>query len=402
MFADYPSYRSNSDIALNKTWVEIDASVLRANLRRLRVAAGPGRSIILVVKSDGYGHGAETVVRIAAEEGIHRFAVASVDEGIDLRCSEIEDDILLLHPPLEFEMPAISEWDLIPTISHEETAHALDECFDGEPRAVHVEINTGVSRLGFEWTVAADAIARIASLPNLKLGGVFTHFRNGTTEDAALVRQQMERFDDATGELKTRGVECGLRHAASSYPMAFHPDTYCEAVRPGLIAYGAMNVSGAAVPILTQIEPVMSVRTRILHIRTVRAGEWISYGATFQAPRDMSVAVLPIGYGMGYHRQMSNRAWVLINGHRAPIVGVIGMDMTIVDLSGVGDVSIGGVATVLGRDGQETITAEDLARCAGTIAYEITCALGNSLPRCVMNQETESPVTVEVKRVAVP
>jgi alanine racemase len=251
---------------------------------------------------------------------------------------------------------------------------------------VHIEINTGMSRLGFDWQDAVEAIAQIANLPNLQIGGVFTHFRTATPVDGDAVLEQMTRFRKVLDGLRAQGIDPRICHAASSYVVAYHPDTLCDAVRPGLIAYGGMAIDPATAvhPALERVTPVMSVHTRILHLRDVAAGEWIHYGNAYRAERPMRVAVLPIGYGMGYSRHLTNRAEVLIKGERARVVGTVGMDLTVVDLNGIDDLAIGDPVTILGRDGDDAITAEDLARWCGTIPYEITCRLGNGLPRSVI------------------
>ncbi|MBI3872498.1 MAG: alanine racemase, partial [candidate division Zixibacteria bacterium] len=309
------------------------------------------------------------------------------------------------HPPLDFEVPAVIQWRLSPTVSDEATAQILSRNAQGATVPVHVEINTGLNRLGLDWQQASDVIARIAALPGPRIAGVFTHFRAAFSEGDGSVRQQMERFDRVMADLAARGIEPGLRHAASSIAMAFYPDTYLDGVRPGMMVYGGMKPvepAHATPSSLLALRPVMAARTRIIHVKSVAAGEWIHYGETFQAQRPMRAAVLPIGYGMGYSRHLSNNGEVLIGGRRVPIVGVIGMDMTVVDVTSLPSVAVGDVATVLGRDGGDEITAVELAERIGTISYEITCRLGNALPRYVVGEsvaEAAAPVgLVSTKR----
>jgi alanine racemase len=199
------------------------------------------------------------------------------------------------------------------------------------------------------------------------------------------IQEQTERFDFVLDGLKHRGIDPGLRHAASSYPAAYHHDsTRFDAIRVGIIAYGAMESLPSPVD---GIAPVMSVRSSVLHLRTIKTGEWVHYGDSFQASHGMTIAVIPIGYGMGYTRHLSNTGAVLINGTRCPIVGVVGMDLTMIDVSSIQGITIGDSVTVLGRDGRDEITALEIAQRTGTIAYEITCRLGNALPRYLVNQE---------------
>lgn len=372
-----------------KTWAEIDSQILRRNIRLLKQAIGPGREIVLVVKSDAYGHGARAVANVASEEGVSHFAVAAVAEGAALRQADIQGEIILLHPPFDFEIETALEAHLSPTISDLATAQLLNDQATRDKAGVHVEINTGVNRLGLDWQNAIDTILKIAALPRIQIRGIFTHFRASDGIDSVSIKTQFERFQQVLSAAEKAGINVGLRHAASSMVAARFPECHLDAIRPGIIAYtglsglAAKDQGVAALPMLSGMDSVMSVRTRVLHTRSVPAGEWIHYGEAYRAPRQMTVAVLAIGYGLGYPRHLTNNADVLIHGKRVPVVGTVGMDMTIVATDAVGPVSVGEVATILGRDGQERITAAEIAERIGTIPYEILCRLGNSLPRVV-------------------
>lgn len=366
----------------HRTFVEIDLSPLRDNLRILERAIGDGRRLILVVKSDAYGHGANVVAAAAAEEGISHFAVASVDEGIQLRRADVAGEILLLHPPAEFDFPAVVDGRLSPSISTEESAVLYSRAAGSKLLTVHVEINTGLSRLGLNWETAADRIARIVALGNLKIAGVYTHYRSHYSPVGDAIQEQTDRFQHVLEGLRLRGIDPGFRHAASSYPAAYHRlSTIFDGIRVGIIAYGAMETLHEPVE---GIRPVMSVRSQIMLVRQIKSGEWVHYGDSYQAARDMTIAVIPIGYGMGYTRHLSNNGEMLIRGLRYRIVGVIGMDMTMLDITALPSPTVGEPVTVIGRDGQDEITALEIAQRTGTIAYEITCRLGNSLPRYVV------------------
>jgi alanine racemase len=368
----------------HKSYAEIDVAALRSNLRILKNAVGTGRKVILVVKSDAYGHGAGAVAAIAGEEGINNFAVASVDEGIQLRRADVTGEILVLHPPSDYDFPAVTEWHLSPSISSEESAALYSRLAGSETLTVHVEINTGLSRLGLNWETATDSIARIAALPNLRIGGIYTHYRAHYSPVGDAIQEQTDRFQSVLDELRKRGIDPGFCHAASSYPAVYHhTSTLFDGIRIGIIAYGAMESLPQPV---TGIQPVMSVRSCIMHLRRIKAGEWVHYGDGFQAPRNMTIAVIPIGYGMGFTRHLSNNGEMLIQGKRCPIVGVVGMDMTMLDVSALSSPKAGDPVTVIGRDGQDEITALEIAQHTGTIAYEITCRLGNGLPRYVTKQ----------------
>jgi alanine racemase len=378
----------------SKTWVEINTDTLRSNLRLLRKAIGPKRSVVLIVKSDAYGHGAETVAAQAYEEGVRHFGIANVSEGVILRRAGVAGEIILLHPPLEFEIDQALDAELSPTISSFETAAMISSRAIRKAIGVHIEINTGVNRLGLDSDTAAETIARIAALPRIKINGVFTHFRATDSRDTTSIQAQLDQFEKVVSDKRLKEIPLGLCHAASSHAVAHFPHSYLKAIRPGLIVYTGFNGATAPSPALAaslpdplqQMRNVMSVYSRVLHTRRVAEGEWIHYGEMYRAPRSMNVAVVPIGYGMGFPRALSNKAEMLIHGHRVPVVGAVGMDMTIVATDKIPSVRTGDLVTVIGEDGGEHITAAELARHADTIPYEIVCRLGNALPRYVVGE----------------
>ncbi|MBD3299716.1 MAG: alanine racemase [candidate division Zixibacteria bacterium] len=392
---------------MHKTWVEIDAESLRHNIRSIRAAIGNGRGIVLIVKSDAYGHGAQSVGKIASEEGVDRFAVAAVKEGIELREADITGEILLLHPPLDFETDTCIQAGLSPTVSSVANARLISDRADFGSVGVHVEINTGINRLGLDWQAAASEVQQIASLPHIDIRGVFTHFRGIDPSDSSSIDQQLQRFEKVVQAVRDAGIDPGLVHAASSHALSRFAQSHLGAVRPGMIIYAGLDpkspitesTNGAASH-MQSMTGVMSVYSHVLHCRRVEAGEWIHYGETFQAPRPMDVAVVPIGYGMGYSRHFSNNADMLIHGRRAPIVGVVGMDMTVVDVATIPDVAVGDRVTIMGRDGSKHISAFELAERSGTIPYEVVCRLGNGLPRVLVNAN-ESAARAQSAQVAV-
>lgn len=392
---------------MHKTWVEIDANSLRHNIRSIWAAIGNERGIVLVVKSDAYGHGAQSIAEIAAGEGVDRFAVAAVAEGIYLRDAGITGEILLLHPPLDFEVEACIQAGLSPTVSSVANARLISDHADIGSVGVHVEINTGINRLGLDWQTAVSEVQEIAGLPNIAIRGVFTHFRGIDPSDSSSIDQQLQRFEKVVQGVRDAGIDPGLVHAASSHALSRFVQSHLGAVRPGMIIYGGLDpkspitesTNGAASHIQS-MTGVMSVYSRVLHCRRVNAGEWIHYGETFQAKHPMNVAVVPIGYGMGYSRHFSNNADMLIHGRRVPIIGVVGMDMTVVDVTAIPNVAVGDHVTIMGRDGVESISSFELAERSGTIPYEVVCRLGNGLPRVLVNAN-ESAARARSAHVAV-
>lgn len=386
--------RSNS---LHKTWVEIDNGILRANIRHLRRAIGAQREIIFVVKSDAYGHGAVNAAKVAASEGVTRFAVAGSHEGEELRAAGVTQEIILFHPPLAFEIEACLAAGLSPAISSLENAQLVSAGAAGHTVGLHIELNTGINRLGLDWNTAHQTIAEIAQLDNVRLSGLFTHFRATDPSDGHSIETQLERFNTVVRRVKEQGIDPGLCHAASSHAITRFADSHIAGVRPGMIMYIGANGSpqdgltqpGIIAPI-TEMKGVMSVRAHVLHTRHVEAGEWIHYGEMFQAKQPMTVAVVPIGYGMGYSRHFSNNADMIVHGKRAPVVGAVGMDMTMIDVTHIPGVVTGDVVTIMGTDGDETISGFELAQKAGTIVYEIVCRLGSALPRIVTESQSEN------------
>jgi len=379
----------------SKTWVEINTDTLRSNLRLLQDVIGADRSIVLIVKSDAYGHGADTVASHAFELGVRYFGVANLAEGVALRQAGIGGEIILLHPPMEFEIDQALEAELSPTISCFETAQMVSAHATHNGVGVHVEVNTGINRLGLDPETAAETIARIAALPKIKINGVFTHFRATDSRDTESIQKQLDRFESIVHDTRLKDVPLGLCHAASSHAIAHFPNAYLKGIRPGMIVYTGCNGNPAtsssqlkdqAEPLL-QLRGVMSVHSRVLHMRGVAEGEWIHYGEMYRAPRAMTVAVVPIGYGMGFPRALSNKAEMLIHGHRVPVVGAVGMDMTMVAVDKLPSVRQGDLVTIMGRDGDDCVTANELAERAGTIPYEIVCRLGNALPRHAIGEQ---------------
>ncbi len=362
-----------------KFWVEIDIAALRRNIRRVQKHIGGGRRILFVVKSDGYGHGAVEVTRAALAEGIDTFGVATLAEGLALRRAGISEDIVLLQPSLDYELEEVVNDGLQPSISDLATAQRLSRLALGRQVRVHIELNTGMNRMGFNPQTAVDSITQIAVLPDIYLAGMFTHFRPTGSAANGEIEKQLRLFNSVVAELTGAGINIPSMHAASSLSVLHYPESFFDTVRPGLLLYGGFN--GNLPPDGPQTEPVMSCHCRILHTRQVQKGEWVHYGNTFQAPAPMTVAIIAAGYGAGYPQALSNVGEILIAGVRARICGVVGMDMTIVDVSTQPTCSRSDVVTLLGRDGEDEISVKELADKSHTIPYEIICRLGRNLPR---------------------
>jgi alanine racemase len=369
------------------SWVEIDLDILDSNFEALRRRVGPEREILLVVKADAYGHGAVEVARAAALRGVRQFGVATLHEGMQLRGAGISEDIWVLSPLLASEIPQALAHGLEPTLPSLEFARELSAqaMSHGRPCRVHVEVDTGMGRTGVDATEAVDFLVAIAALPGLRVGSVFTHFPDADAEDPSFARQQLVRFEDVLQALGRRGLVPPLVHAANSAGTLRLADSRLGLVRPGLAAYGLVppHTDPEAAKELT---PAMSFHSRLGQVRRVRAGRPISYGRTFTTQRDSIIGVVPVGYGHGYSWLCSNRGAMLVGGRRAPIVGRVTMDLTMVDLTDVAE-AVGRVpepsdpVVLFGRQDGVLLTVEDLATWSGTLAYEVLCTIGKRVTR---------------------
>ena len=380
------------------TWCEIDLAAIRHNLRQVKELASrnefflPGRSgsgqkiktsmmgVLCVIKADAYGHGMLEVCGVLDDEGVEMFGVSDINEGIALRDRGIKTPVLLFESTLPEHIPFICEYDLTPTLCTLEFARRLDELAHklNKTVRVHIEVDTGMGRLG-EWhTGALDFIRQVASLRNLVIEGIFTHFPSADT-DKKFTRQQIDLIHGIILELDREGLIIPYVHACNSMGLMGYHTSVMNLFRPGLMVYG--QYPAKRVRDVIALKPVLTVKSKVIYVKEIAKGRSISYGRTFVAKRRMTVATIPIGYNDGYLREYSNKAHVLINGRRCRVLGMVTMDQIVVDVTGIGGVSEGTIATVLGRDGDDEITADELARHAKTINYEILCHLGNCIPR---------------------
>jgi alanine racemase len=363
------------------TWVEVDLDRFRRNLGAIRAAIGAGRRILLVVKADAYGHGAIEIARHAVQAGVHMLGVATLHEGIELRSSGITAPIVILSPTLLSEVDEIIEHRLTPCISSLEFADIFSRrCVAHQVLSrFHVEVDTGMGRTGVSDGDALPFIERVIEMPNLTLEGVFTHFPHADSGRTDVTEEQLRRFGEILRALSLRKIEVPIRHAANSAGILSVQDSYLDMVRPGILAYGFYP--SAEVPRSIPVEGVMSFKTRIVQLRDVPPGRYISYGRTYQTTRWTRVAVLPVGYGHGYPWTLSNRGQVLIRGKRAPIVGRVTMDLTMVDASGIDEASLGDEVILWGEQRGSRIGLDEVSTWAQTIPYDLLCSMGKRVVR---------------------
>lgn len=364
-------------IGYRPTWAEINLDNLAYNFRQIKKLLAPQIKIMVCVKADAYGHGLVPVAKKLFTCGVDYLGVASIDEGIKLREANIKLPILILGAILKKDIAPLFKYNLISTVCSEELAFALNNMAGkiSKPAKVHIKVDTGMGRLGVLYKDAREFIKKVNRLKFINIEGVFTHFpcadinRNFTLH-------QIKLFRHLISELVKEGIHIPLAHAANSIGTISYRMSHFDMVRPGLAIYGLYPKEGLNL----NLKPVLSLKTKVVYFKKVPSGWGISYGRTYITKRNTTVVTLPIGYGDGYPRNLSNRAPVLIRGERFKINGRVCMDQILVD---VGDlaVKIGDEVVLIGRQGEHKITTEELAVLSRTIPYEIVCGLGSRIPR---------------------
>jgi alanine racemase len=363
------------------TIAEIDLRALRANYRALSEFAN-GAKVMAVVKADAYGHGAVEVAIALRDEGCGHFAVACVEEAAELRAAGISERIYLLGGFFAEQAQRIVELNLVAPIFDVSIVEPLDRAAEHLGRRdfpVHLKVDTGATRLGVlpaDLDAAADALrqARV-----LRLEGVFTLLANAGDPTSSVTEHQLFVFRQVVQVLREAGFQLPLNHVANSAAMVLRPDAHFNLMRPGLALYGLPPVH--AVRERVELRPVMTFKTRLMQLKHVPAGCGVSYGHTFITSRASSIGVLPVGYADGYRRGLQMGAEVIARGRRAPVVGAICMDLTMIDLTDVPGARVGDEVILWGGAGEAMISVNDVARLAQTISYEMLCTVGRRVPR---------------------
>ncbi len=366
---DFPFSRPN--------WAHINLDALRHNARVLAQHAAPAR-LICVVKANAYGHGALPVAQALSElPFVEMLAVASVDEGAELRAGGIEKPILLLSALLPVEVAGAADADLTPTIWTLELGAAWNDAAQkiGRVLPAHFKVDTGMARLGVHWCEAAERWRQLQRFPNIEWRGVYTHMACADDENDELTGLQLQRFERLIDDEKI-GAHI-LKHTGNSATQLRYKISHFDAVRPGLALYGAHPCADLCENSV-ELKPVMTRLARVTALREVKAGATVSYGATWRAPRDAVIAVVACGYADGYLRALSNRGEVLMGQTRFPVVGRVTMDQILVDVTDAPhDVCIGAQVTLWGAG----LPVEEVAMRADTISYELLCAVSARVPR---------------------
>lgn len=367
---------------------EIDLSAIAGNVRCIKALVGPRCRVLAVVKADGYGLGAQWVAAAAIEGGASWLGVACVDEGVQLRRAGYSGPVLVMSytPPEEAEAAVRNRLTLV--LHRERTAVALDEAAQrlGLPAgeiAVHIKVDTGLGRYGclpHEFLPLAQAIKR---LPHLRLEGLMTHFADADNPDLTFARQQLAVFNDVRTQAAEHGIEFELVHAANSAATLCLPEAHFDMVRCGITLSG--HTPGPHLDSLLELKPALTLRSKLARVFAAQPGATVGYGRTWTAETKSLIGLVTVGYADGYRRVLSNRAEVLVRGRRVPVVGRVSMDQIGLDLTQVPEAREGDEVVLVGKQGEETITVDELARWADTISYEILCGLSGRVPRRYMH-----------------
>jgi len=385
-----------------RSWVEVDLGAFCFNLSQINKHIGKDVGILQVVKADAYGHGALEIASAALDCGVAMLGVANADEGAQLRIGGIGAPILILSPSESSEIPEIVKHSLIPSVST--LAFARDLARYGsktkQSLPLHIEVDTGMGRGGMMHSEALKVIGKIATLPNIKISGIFTHLAVSEAKDDEHNLEQRLCFDKLLQDLAAAGLHIPVRHIANSGAILNFPDWNFSLVRPGLMSYGVHpDISLQA---LLPLRPVMSFKTRVLLVKTFPAGCTVGYGKTFITKKRTKIATIPVGYADGLSRLLSNNGEALVRGRRCPIIGRISMDMCMLDVSALPGCASGEEVVLLGAQGKESILADEVASKAQSISYEVLCALGKRAPRVFIRSGKASGMEPRLRRIFIP
>jgi alanine racemase len=368
------------------TRAEIDLQAFRHNFQNLRSHISPQTRIMAIVKADAYGHGALPCARVAVECGANYLGVGVIEEGIELRQSGLDAPILILGSIFPDEAEDLVHHDLATIVCTLPLAQALAKEAEKQNKttSVHIKVDTGMNRLGILPENLPELLNQICNLPNLNIEGVSTHFSSADDEVLSITQAQLKKFQAALTCLKQD--DRPLIHCSNTSALFKFPKSHFDMVRPGLILYGALPSPSLQVVLsekenLSPFQPVMQWKSQIILIKPIAKGQLVSYSGTFTTQRDSLIATLPIGYADGLHRSLSNKMDVLIRGKRAPQIGNICMDMTLIDVTDIQGVQAEDEVVLFGKQGGQTIMVDEMATKGGTIPYEILCNVGKRVPR---------------------
>jgi alanine racemase len=370
-------------VSVIPVWAEIDLDALAGNISEARRLTSPTAKIMAVVKANGYGHGAVEVSRTVLAGGADWLGVARLDEGLTLREAGIGAPILILGylPPEQSADLVRSSLSQAVYTSDMALALAAAASAEGTRAKVHLKIDTGMGRIG--WVAGPGAVREILILArnrHLEIEGIFTHFASADLADKGYTKEQLAKFTGLIEELRRNGLEIPIKHAANSAALMEMPETHLDMVRAGIILYG-LYPSEEVDRSRIKLRPVMSLKAKVAFVKKVPAGFKVSYGCTYTTENETVIATLPLGYADGYSRLLSSKGCALLHGRLAPVVGRVCMDQIMVDVGHIPGIAAGDEAVLIGRQGDQEITADEIAGLLGTINYEVVCMVSHRVPR---------------------
>lgn len=363
------------------TWLEVDLNALASNVGALRKHVGPDIELMAIVKADGYGAGAIQCSRAALAGGADSLGVSRIAEAIALRQCGLQTTILNLGYCTVDEIPALGEYAITQAVHRTDFARDLAASAQVNEHMIdiHVNVDTGMCRSGISMAEAGEFFEDLKGLSSLTLKGVFTHFPTADAEDTSFAATQVAQFQELRQVVSSIGFDDVLFHAANTAATIEGPQSHFDMVRVGIGIYGLYGSRHVSRKL--DLKPVCSLKSLVSHTQQIIAGTGVSYGLTYSAPTDTTIATVQAGYADGIDRRLSNNGHMLVNGHRYPIVGRVTMDQTMLDVGSNTAVTVGDIATIVGRDGDECLLMDDIADSIGTISYELQCGIGPRVPR---------------------
>lgn len=361
---------------------EIDLDAIGFNIRQIKSRLKPETRLMAVVKADAYGHGAVEASKICLYNGAEQLAVATCDEGVELRQSSIQVPVIILGNTVESQLETVISNSLTQTVFCYDTAKAISDAAVrlGKKALVHIKIDTGMGRIGFlPSEESLNTIEEIFRLPNIDVTGIFTHFATADEADKTFTLEQYKKFRFMTDSLEKRGHTGLVRHCSNSAAILDMPQLQLDMARAGIIIYGMYPSSQVSEDLA--LKPAMKLKSQISYVKEVNADTSIGYGRTYFTDKKTKVATVPVGYADGYSRKCSNKSRVIVKGQYAPVIGNVCMDQMMIDVTYIENVKIGDSVTLMGKEGNLSVSAEELADIQGTINYEIVCNVGKRVPR---------------------
>ena len=378
----------------DRVWAEVDLDAVTENIATIKKKIKPDTKMIPVIKTDGYGHGAIPIAKaVESEESIWGFGVATAEEAHVLREKGVKKPLLILGYTFPYSYEKMIEEEIRPTIFMLDVARLLSEkaLKIGKVCRVHIKVDTGMTRIGIHPNEeGVELIRQVRELPGIEIEGIFTHFATADETDKSKSYRQLQMFQEFVDRIERElGIKIPMKHCSNSAGILEMPEANMDAVRAGIIIYGLWPSKEVQEKQEVELKPALMLKSRIVYVKMVTANQEISYGGTYITVRDTQVATICIGYGDGYPRSLSNIGYVLVNGQKAPILGRVCMDQFMIDVTDVkGEVCVGDVVTLIGRDNNEIITMEELGDLSGRFNYELACDIGKRVPRIYKVDDT--------------